>query len=835
MAQHRFHPRQAGKIMIALITILGLLTSCQEAAVLPENTSTAPPPPRNQTQLPEQPRAEITFEAQILTSFLDDQQLYIEFLDEVTGLALNAARVQMEKKDERTYVLKMPVVIGSLIKYRYVRDQDPFGYEYTTLGQQVRYRMYQVDGPGVAHDTIGGWKTAPFKEKTGRIEGQVALEENKAPVINALVTAGGLQTMTASDGSFLLEGLPPGLHNLVISSLDGSFKPFQQGAVVAPDSTTPALVMVNPVKLVNVTFTVSPPEDSAAGLPIRMVGNLYSLGNMFADLDGGVNVAASRAPMLAVLEDGKYTIQLKLPAGLDLRYKYTLGDGFWNAERAATGELRLRQIIVPDKDTEIEDAIDSWNTHGRAPVTFTVTVPDNTPATDVISIQFNPYGWTEPIPMWPIGNKRWFYILYNPLGVISSASYRFCRNDQCGVADAAQSQGLTAAGEKFSPSAEPQNINAVVDSWAWLDAQTKPVVVPAQKIEPRADGFQAGVAFTTGYQPSWQPYLGAAFQNLAEINANTVALTPTWHVTHQTPPVFAVVTGQDPLWTDLAQMTNQAHQKGLDVVIYPRLQYSEAPESWWASAPRDEGWWQSWFDQYRKYVLYHADLAAQSGAKVFILGDETLQPALPDGTLRDGTPSGAPGITAERWENLIADLRARFTGKIAWYTSFSDKLSPVPDFAAKLDLLYVEVSGPLGNSDALSSDELIASVGQLIDANVLPLQEKLGQPVLLGLRFPSAGGAEDGCVQSEGECLSTQALDLPAAEYPDIQADFSAQANAYTAVLAVVNQRSWVAGFYAVGYYPPVLLRDMSTSVRGKPAADVLWYWYPRFLGRVSQ
>jgi hypothetical protein len=36
------------------------------------------------------------------------------------------------------------------------------------------------------------------------------------------------------------------------------------------------------------------------------------------------------------------------------------------------------------------------------------------------------------------------------------------------------------------------------------------------------------------------------------------------------------------------------------------------------------------------------------------------------------------------------------------------------------------------------------------------------------------------------------------------------------------------------GYYPPAALRDKSASVHGKPAADILWYWFPRMLGVVQ-
>ena len=69
-------------------------------------------------------------------------------------------------------------------------------------------------------------------------------------------------------------------------------------------------------------------------MPIRLAGNLYQLGDTFGDLQGGLSTVATRMPVLAPLPDGRYSITLALPAGADIRYKYTLGDGFWNAEHS---------------------------------------------------------------------------------------------------------------------------------------------------------------------------------------------------------------------------------------------------------------------------------------------------------------------------------------------------------------------------------------------------------------------------------------------------------------------------------------------------------------------
>ena len=54
------------------------------------------------------------------------------------------------------------------------------------------------------------------------------------------------------------------------------------------------------------------------------------------------------------------------------------------------------------------------------------------------------------------------------------------------------------------------------------------------------------------------------------------------------------------------------------------------------------------------------------------------------------------------------------------------------------------------------------------------------------------------------------------------------------AMLNAINTRPWVAGVISRGYYPPAMLQDKSASVHGKPAADLLWYWFPRLTGTVK-
>jgi hypothetical protein len=103
------------------------------------------------------------------------------------------------------------------------------------------------------------------------------------------------------------------------------------------------------------------------------------------------------------------------------------------------------------------------------------------------------------------------------------------------------------------------------------------------------------------------------------------------------------------------------------------------------------------------------------------------------------------------------------------------------------------------------------------------------------VNYPSASGAANGCIpDGAGKCLDLSSLNRPNADIPAASLNMQTQADVYEAVLNAINARSWVSGFISRGYYIPAALQDKSTSIHSKPAADILWYWFPRLLGKVQ-
>jgi Glycoside Hydrolase Family 113/Carboxypeptidase regulatory-like domain len=821
-------PRAYPPIAILLILIL---TGCNLPTQSQETTSP------EFTPISELQQTMVTFRLILPEPIQAGNSIYLTLLDEVSGLGLNPHKYIMQAVDDLHYSVALPFYLGKVLKYRYSREGASTVDEHLNNAQAVRYRIFHVEGPGTVDDVLSQWTDSNYQTPSGRIMGTVTDKNTGKPAPNILVTAGGEQTFTMADGTFLLESLPAGTHNLVFYALDGLYSIYQQGAVVASGSTTPVTIALSPARLVTVIFAVKVPAGTPADAPMRLAGNLSQLGNTFADLSGGVSELPSHMPVLGKLSDGRYMVTLSLPAGAYIEYKYTLGDGLWSAEVTSQGRFVLRQLIVPDTGLQVDDTVDAWNIPNTKTIRFEVKIPSNTPSNETISIQFNPgFGWLEPLLMWPAQETAqpvWRFDLTSPFNNLTELHYRYCRQEQCGAADDSATMGAYPEGRITNPSANPGIVKDEILSWAWYSGPSTPPSVPGVQVNPREAGFTSVIALQPAYQPSWGDLLPSAFQDIQNLGVNSVLLSPTWTFSNSTPPVLGPIPAQDMLYPDLLSAIRSAQAINLSVGLFPQTRFTTSADQWWHDAARDYPWWLSFFERYQNFIVHNATIASETGANNLVLGGDWLAPALPGGVLTDGTASGVPQDAEVIWRSLIGKVRERYSGTISWALAYPEGVTNPPPFLDAVDQVYIQWSAALATQPGASQEEMLAQASAILDQDILPFQQQLGKPIILAISYPSIDRGATGCITIQGGgCLDYALLSPPNTDIPDLKLDLQVQSDAYNAVLTAINDRPWIAGFVSMGYYPPAALQDKSPSIHGKPASGVLWYWSTKFLGR---
>lgn len=383
-------------------------------------------------QVQEQPLSSHSAKAEVAVTFnvlvpatTPDEDIQLSILDEVTGLAFNPHRYSMRPVAENTYAATISAPIGTLISYRYVRQGDVTTAEAAPNAQSISQRRFLVTGSGlIANDLVSAWTDQATEMETGQLSGQVTDAESGTPLGNLLVSASGIETYTDAEGYFVLSGLYQGQHTLVISSLDGAHQSFQQAALIAAGMDTPASIQLQRNDMISVTLRLTPPEDSVPAVPLYVIGNLVQLGAAADSPDD--------LPRMQPQSDGSYVLTLLLPTGVDIRYKYSFGDGFWNAEHLAGGGFAVRQMIIPTNQStyEVEDQVSRWTSGSSAAIWFELDVPAD-PAAAQIYLQFRLLDWLEPLPMWPLGDGRWAYKLFSPTNFASALEYRYCADSTC--------------------------------------------------------------------------------------------------------------------------------------------------------------------------------------------------------------------------------------------------------------------------------------------------------------------------------------------------------------------------------------------------------------------
>jgi hypothetical protein len=214
----------------------------------------------------------------------------------------------------------------------------------------------------------------------------------------------------------------------------------------------------------------------------------------------------------------------------------------------------------------------------------------------------------------------------------------------------------------------------------------------------------------------------------------------------------------------------------MEPVLFPQLLIAD-PVIFWNSASENGDWWQLFYAKYERFIYNYADLAQIMGAKAIILGD----PAVSLSMIRNDQ-------TQEEWYQIVKGVRARFSGTIIGAFSVPNTDSP-PDWLNDTDLIYALFSPTI-----IDSGDVIKEMSDQLDSLVFPLKDEFSKPIIIGASFMS-----------------------------DYETN---QASLYNAISVSAFSKPWITGMVTRNYYPFLLLNDNGPSPYGKPANDILWFWF---------
>ncbi|MCJ7824301.1 MAG: hypothetical protein MUP44_05330, partial [Anaerolineales bacterium] len=229
--------------------------------------------------------------------------------------------------------------------------------------------------------------------------------------------------------------------------------------------------------------------------------------------------------------------------------------------------------------------------------------------------------------------------------------------------------------------------------------------------------------------------------------------------------------------------------------------------------------------------LTFAQYAGEMGVEKLIINTHAIAPSLPSGQLNNGSSSGVPSDASERWEALILEIRDRFSGRLSVEVELQVDALDLPPFVEHVDEISIFWRIPLSQSGSTEFNVLRTTVNQTFDW-LLVQPDLEGKPVTISVEYLSVEGSANSCPPApDGSCRDPGSFASGNEVDADLEVDLIAQTKAINALLLGAFERAEITGFYIRGYNPTARLNDKSASIYGKPAQNLMQYFYPLITG----
>lgn len=725
----------------------------------------------------------------LLTPLAESENILLAKLDALTGAWIDPQFFPIIKLDETHYQAQIPKDAAGLFRYKYLKVAGDQVEEVNSAGEAFSFRILDTSSVSEITDVISGWQEGSAQHSTGRLVGTVRSSSGDAVLGGIRVISQGREAVTDVFGRYEISGLPDGTYFVRFSGSAQSFIDFQQLATIQAGSVTVADVWLKDADYVKVAFNLNVHPDQKTASNIYLIGDVPALGFESNSLQQVIPLTAIK---LDRISDTQYQAVVDLPAGTSIQYKYTIGDGYWGSERGNGGGLMTRSLVVPTNDFSVTDSLGNWGGElKQIKVHNSVQISPEYP----ITIQFNAFEWSQPIPLTPMPDGVYLIDLVRPTELITDAQVKVCAGafevKNCAVFDGNESAVISFT--------SAESVDLPVNAWEGDFPSSERSNFEAGDLSSEAPevGYSLN-SFLRG-----KDFLAAvAAGGFNIINGEVVVVELAARMVDDgyrfATEYEGLSIGDFSLPIGLAELRSA----GADPWLYVNVESMETEIGVTNSEP-DVDEINRFSAQLDEQLINLVQVANLSGIDTIVIGGSGLTNSMP----------GAFPVDAATkvWQNAIAKTREHFSGQIYLSVNYNNfGLNGLPAFDLDIDGYVIDWATGVSVSEGQSIEELTANINLMLDYDIIPAIP-LGGRIIIRANIPSNGGVLLGCANNH-------TINCVVADGGMDKVNEDAQGLVYQAFMTALSGRTDVEGFISGGFDPLAARIDSSASIFGKPA-----------------
>jgi len=284
---------------------------------------------------------------------------------------------------------------------------------------------------------------------------------------------------------------------------------------------------------------------------------------------------------------------------------------------------------------------------------------------------------------------------------------------------------------------------------------------------------------------------------MSQLNVEYVGLNIWWFQDNATSTRIYARPG--PGWStqtnsSIIHAINRIHELGMKVMLRPIVELVDiSPTNWRGLIPATP----EWFESYANFINFFAEFAEEHGADIFMVGVDFRN--------NDWDTSS--------WMNIVAGVRARYSGPITYSAAYTNYRSI--GWWGALDYVGIDDYQPLTNKNDPTLEELKAAWSA--HANEIEAWQKtVNKPIILSeIGYRSADGANK--------------YPWLWGEQPPLPVDLQEQVDCYEAAFQTFWNKSWLYGFYWWNWDPNPDYGGPNNNLftpQNKPVEETIKHWY---------